>query len=128
VTACQGLGLVYLAAVIDRSNRVNDMFCGEPSARGDNRLPRRQGSYFAHDLTALGENRRASGVVNRTVNSAATQKVGVRGVHNRLSSFGGDVARAVDLNRSAAIEHKPNCEGLQASIQSGHFLSVISYL
>jgi hypothetical protein len=64
--------------------------------------------------------------MNRSVDSPAAQKGGVGGIHNCVGGLCGDVGGAMNLNRSAAIEHQSDCEGLHARVQNGHFFFVAS--
>ena len=64
--------------------------------------------------------------MNRSVDSPATQKGGVGGIHNCVGALSGDVGGAVNLHCFAAIEHQSDCEGLHGSVQKGHFFSVTS--
>jgi len=73
MTTNQGFGFTFTAA-IDWPDRMNDVFRGQMSALSNDRIPGRQCSDFAHDLSALGEDGWASRAMNRTVDSPATQK------------------------------------------------------
>jgi hypothetical protein len=115
-----------LAAAIDWPDRMNDVFRGQVAARSNDRVPGRQRSDFAHDLSALRKDGRAARAMNRSVDSPAAQKGGVGGIHNCVGGLCGDVGRAVNVNRSAAIEHQSDCEGLHARVQNGQFVSVTS--
>ncbi len=124
VTIRQRLGFTTLTAAIDGAHCVDYMFCCQPSACSDDRLPGGQRSDLADDLTALGEDCRSPGAMDRSVDSASAQKRRIRRIHHRVGGLFCDVGRTVDFNSFAAIEQKPNCEGLHSSVQDGHFLSV----
>ena len=109
------------ASAIDWPDRVNDVLCFQVSACSNDRVPGPQRSAFAHDLSALGEDGWTSRAMNRTVDSPATQKGGVRGIHNCVGGLCGDVRGAIDLKCFGAIEHQSDCEGLHGSVQKGHF-------
>lgn len=73
MTTGQRFGFAMVAAAIDRTHGVDDMFDCQLSARGNDCMSGGQSSNFADDSTALREDRRASSVMNCAINSAATQ-------------------------------------------------------
>ncbi len=73
MTTGQRFGFAMVAAAIDRTHGVDDMFDCQLSARGNDCMSDGQSSNFADDLTAFGENRWPSSLMNRTIDSAAAQ-------------------------------------------------------
>src|SRR5580692_11618779 len=124
MAAGQDLGYAAFARAIDGADGVNDMLRREPSARGDDRLASRQRSDFAHDCATLGKNGGAPGAMNGAVDSAATQEIGVRCIHNRVGGFFGEIGGTMNLNRFAPVEHESHGGVLRGGAQSFHFLSV----
>src|SRR5580658_4790376 len=124
MAAGQRLGYAALAPAIDGADCVNDMLRREPSARGDDRLANPQRSDFAHDCATLGKNGRAPGAMNGAVDTAATQKIRVRCIHNRVGGFFGEIGGTMNLNRFAPVEHESHGGVLRGGVQSFHFLSV----
>ena len=104
MTTGQRFSLAVLAPTINRTHGVNHVLCREPSARRDHGFSGRQSSNLAHDLTALGENGRAAGTMDRTVNSAAAEKRRIRRIHNRVRDFLGDIGRTVNFDSLAALQ------------------------
>src|SRR5580700_9254827 len=124
MAAGQRLGYAALAPAIDGADCVNDMLRREPSARGDDRLANPQRSDFAHDCATLGKNGRAPGAMNGAVDTAATQEIRVRCIHNRVGGFFGEIGGTMNLNRFAPVEHESHGGVLRGGVQSFHFLSV----
>ena len=108
VTACQSFSLAVLAAAINRTHRVNDVFCGKLSAGSDHGLSSGQRSNPADDLAAFGQDRRASCTMNRAIHSASAQQGRIRGIHNRVGGFFGDIGRAM---RSRSSFPRPSGRG-----------------
>jgi hypothetical protein len=87
-------------------------------------------------LSALSEDGRASRAMNRAIHAPSAQKGRIRRIHDRIGSLCSDVRGAVDLDHLflarlvadclSAIERQSDCEGVHASVQKGHFFSVVS--
>ena len=74
VTARQRLCLAARSVAVNRSNGMHHVFCREPPAGRNHRLPRRKPPDLAHNLAALLEDRGPAGAMNGAIDSAAAQK------------------------------------------------------
>ena len=74
MTARQSFSLATLASGIDRSNRVDDISCGETASRGDYRFTGRQTSDLSDDAFAFGEDGGTTSAVDGAVDSTSTHE------------------------------------------------------
>src|SRR5437588_12839797 len=110
MTTCQLFSFSVLSAAIDRTNRVDDVLCGQTPASSNDGLSSGQASDLAHKLLALGEYGRAAGAVNGAIHTAPTQKRGVCRIHDGVAVFTGNVGWPLELDRPSTVQHDPNCE------------------
>jgi len=104
MAARQRLRLAVISASINRPDRMDHVFRRQIAAGRDDGLSRREHADFADDLPAFRENCRSTGLMNRTIDSAATKQGRVRRVHNCIGCLGSDVGRPVNLDSLSAIE------------------------
>jgi hypothetical protein len=84
-----------LVVPVNRTNSVDDVLCGEPSARRDNGSAGWKMTDLGDDSPAFHQNRRPSGTMDRAIDTAATQQRRIRRVHNGVGSLFGYVGRTV---------------------------------
>lgn len=116
MTTGERFSLTVLAAAINRADGMNHVLRRKCAARSDNRFSRRENSELNYDLPALGKDGRATRAVDRAVNSASTQQIRIRGIHNRVRVLQGDIGGPADFNHFAATEHDASCRGWHGDI------------
>ena len=76
-------------------DRVNHVFCSQPSCGSGNRLARRQPALAGDDCSARLKNRRTSGAMDGAIHTASSHERRVRGIDDGIAGFARDVARAL---------------------------------
>jgi len=87
IARCQQFRLAVHATAPDWANGVNDVLGGQPVARGEFCLA----GLAASQETALVEQVRSGGTMNRTINATATEERRVRSIDDRVDGERGDV-------------------------------------
>jgi hypothetical protein len=77
---------------------MDHMFCRQPSACRDHRLPRWQASNLAYNSPAFRQYRGSASFVNRAIHSTSAQKRRVCRVYHCVGRLLGNVSRTVKLN------------------------------
>jgi hypothetical protein len=71
MTTRQLFRLPVFSAAVNRTNGVNDVFCGQTPACSDDGLSSRKASDLVHDLPAFGEYGRSASAMNGAIHSAS---------------------------------------------------------
>jgi len=98
MAARQRFRFVSLAISVDRTDGVDHVFRGKPSARRDHGLSGWQPSNLTYDLPALGQDGRSARSMNSAVNSAPAKQRGIRRIHDRIGGRFGDVGWTLNLD------------------------------
>src|SRR5207247_9531634 len=88
VAGRQELVLAVAPTVPDRPDRVDDPLRRQAIATGDPRLP----GLTAAERSALRQELRAGGAMDRAIDTAAAEQCRIRGVDDRVDQLPGDVA------------------------------------
>ncbi len=94
MAAGQGFRFSLPAAAPNRADGVNDILGGQSASRGSDSLAGGKASLLRDDGFAGIKNRWASCAMDSAIDAATAHEGGVRGVHDGVASFTGDVARS----------------------------------
>src|SRR5262249_20677762 len=110
MTTCKLFRLAGFSIPINRSDGVDHVSGGEASAGCDDGLSGWQTADLFHNLFASSEYRWSTRTMNCTVHAASAQQGRVRGVHDGVCSFGGNVGGAAEFDLFIITKPKPKRE------------------
>ena len=94
------------AAAPDWPDGVNDVLRRQSTCGSSNGLACRKPSLARDDRLAGFENRRAPGAMDGAVHAATAHQGRVRGIHDGVAGFAGDVARTRDDEQAVGVKRK----------------------
>ena len=107
----QCFGLIVPTAAPHRAHRVDNIFRGETASGSSYSPARRQPALLPDDNLASFEDIGTSCAMDRAVHAASTHKRGVGGVHDGITGFKRNIARATDDKRTFRHDSDEDAEG-----------------